>query len=93
MARDLLATDLLKRLRRIEGQIAGLSRMVQDDRYCVDILHQIRAAEEGLHRVGEILLANHLETCVTRAFASKDTEDRRERIAELVSLYKGMRPK
>ena len=93
MGKDLLATDLLIRLRRIEGQIAGLSRMVKDDRYCVDILHQIRAAEAGLHRVGEILLCNHLETCVPHAFESENPEDRREKIAELVGLYRGMRPR
>ena len=85
--------DLLKRLRRIEGQISGVSRMVDDGRYCVDILHQLRAAEAGLHRVGELLLANHLETCVVHAFESDDETDRAEKITELVSLYKGMRPK
>jgi len=93
MEEDLLTADLLQRLRKIEGQMGGLSRMVKDGRYCVDILHQLRAAEAGLHRVGEILLGNHLETCVKRTFKSEDTDDRREKIAELVGLYKGMRPK
>jgi len=93
MGERLLTANLLQRLRRIEGQIAGLSRMVKDGRYCVDILHQIRAAEAGLHSVGEILLGDHLETCVPHAFESEDTEDRREKIAELVGLYRGMRPR
>ena len=93
MGKDLLTANLLQRLRKIEGQMAGLSRMVKDERYCVDILHQIRAVEAGLHRVGEILLGNHLETCVPHAFESEDTDDRREKIAELVGLYKGMRPR
>ncbi len=85
--------DLLRRLKRIEGQVQGLSRMVENERYCVEILHQVRAVEAALHRVGSIILDQHLQTCVTDAFQSKDADGRRQKIAELTQLYSGMRPK
>ena len=85
--------DLLRRLKRIEGQVQGLSRMVETERYCVDILHQVRAVEAALHRVGAIILDQHLQTCVTDAFQSQDADDRRQKITELTELYGGMRPK
>ncbi|MPY90138.1 MAG: metal-sensing transcriptional repressor [Luteitalea sp.] len=57
----------LKRLRRIEGQVRGLHRMVEEDRYCPDILIQLSAAQEALRHVGRALMANHLRHCVTEA--------------------------
>ncbi|MGH9159856.1 MAG: metal-sensitive transcriptional regulator [Vicinamibacteraceae bacterium] len=57
----------LRRLRRIEGQVRGLHRMVEEDRYCPDILVQLSAAQEALRHVGRALMANHLRHCVTEA--------------------------
>jgi CsoR family transcriptional regulator, copper-sensing transcriptional repressor len=57
----------LKRLRRIEGQIRGLQRMVQEDRYCADIMTQISSAHEALRSVGRELMRNHLRHCATAA--------------------------
>ncbi len=57
----------LKRLRRIEGQIRGLQRMVEDDRYCIDVLTQVSAATRALHAVALELLEDHLSTCVAQA--------------------------
>ncbi|MFD4183394.1 metal-sensitive transcriptional regulator [Rhodococcus sp. NPDC058514] len=59
--------DLLKRLRRIEGQVAGISRMVDDDRYCIDILTQVSAATKALQSVSIKLLDEHLAHCVVEA--------------------------
>lgn len=59
-----------QRLRRIEGQIRGLQRMVDDDRYCGDILNQIASAQQALRSTGKIITRNHLETCVTDALRS-----------------------
>lgn len=60
----------LHRLRRIEGQVRGLQKMVAEDRYCPDILVQISAAQEALRTVGRALMKNHLHHCVTRAVTS-----------------------
>ncbi len=62
--------DYLKRLRRIEGQIRGLQRMVEEDTYCIDVLTQISAATKALQSVALGLLGDHLEHCVTQAAAT-----------------------
>jgi DNA-binding FrmR family transcriptional regulator len=63
-----------RRLRRIEGQVRGLQRMVEDDRYCIDILDQVSAATRALHAVALALLDDHLEHCVAEALASGSTD-------------------
>lgn len=59
--------DLLKRLRRAEGQVRGLQRMVEEDQYCIDILTQVSAATKALERVALALLDDHLSHCVAQA--------------------------
>lgn len=61
--------DLLKRLRRAEGQVRGIARMVEDDKYCIDILTQVSAATKALETVALSLLADHLSHCVAEAAA------------------------
>ncbi len=78
---------LMARLRRIEGQVAGIQRMVEEDRYCVDILHQVAAVESALDRVGHLLLAGHVETCVASALESGRPKERREKIDELMQVF------
>jgi DNA-binding FrmR family transcriptional regulator len=78
--------DLTARLKRIAGQVGGIQRMVDEDRYCIDIVQQVSAARAALAKVAKMLLANHLETCVTDAF-SLGGKDRREKIDELVRLF------
>jgi DNA-binding FrmR family transcriptional regulator len=63
---------LIKRLRRIEGQVRGLERMVEDDRYCIDVLTQIAAVRTALDQVGMVLLEDHVTHCVAGAMASGD---------------------
>ncbi|HWA80043.1 MAG TPA: metal-sensitive transcriptional regulator [Acetobacteraceae bacterium] len=72
------------RLKRIEGQVGGLLRMVEEDRYCVDVLTQIAAVRAALHKVEEQILRDHVGHCVAAAFASGDTEDQRRKVEELV---------
>ena len=62
----------LKRLRRIEGQVRGLQKMVEEDRYCADILTQISSVQEALRSVGRELMRNHLKHCATQAIRSGD---------------------
>ena len=69
-----LQNDLQKRLNRAIGQLNGVKRMVDDNRYCGDILTQLAAAEAAVHRVSEIILRNHLETCVVERVQQGDTQ-------------------
>jgi DNA-binding FrmR family transcriptional regulator len=64
----------LRRLRRIEGQVRGLQKMVEEDRYCADILTQISSVQEALRSVGRELMRNHLKHCATQAIRSGGTE-------------------
>ena len=64
----------LKRLRRIEGQVRGLQKMVEEDRYCADIMTQISSVHEALRAVGRELMKNHLRHCATRAIRSSEQE-------------------
>lgn len=73
------------RLRRIAGQVGGLLRMVEEDRYCVDVLTQIDAVRAALHKVEEQILRDHVSHCVAGAFASGDAGDQRAKIEELVA--------
>ena len=77
--------DVKRRLRRIEGQVGGLSRMIDDNRYCVDILTQLKAVRAALHRVEAEILRDHAAHCVADAFASGDTRDQREKMEELIA--------
>jgi CsoR family transcriptional regulator, copper-sensing transcriptional repressor len=74
-----------KRLRRIEGQIRGLQKMVDDDRYCADILTQISSVHEALRSVGRELMRNHLKHCAASAIRSSDAEAE-EMYDELVEM-------
>jgi len=75
----------LKRLARIEGQVRGLARMVEEDRYCIDVITQIAAARAALRRVEEELLRAHVAHCVEHAIQSGDKDDQRAKIAELMA--------
>ena len=77
---------VLKRLGRIEGQVRGISRMVEDDRYCIDVMTQISAARAALRRVEEEVLRDHVGHCVEHAIASGDHADQRRKIAELIEV-------
>jgi len=90
---DRLKEDASTRLRKIAGQVEGLSRMIDEGRYCVDVLYQIRAVEAALHKVGALVLRNHMRTCVVGALGSDDPADAEAKIDELVRLYGDMRPK
>jgi CsoR family transcriptional regulator, copper-sensing transcriptional repressor len=77
----------LKRLRRIEGQVRGLQKMVEGDRYCSDILVQISSVQEALRGVSQALLRNHLRHCATAAITSGKTAQSDAICDELVELF------
>jgi DNA-binding FrmR family transcriptional regulator len=78
---------LSKRLRRIEGQVRGLQKMVDESRYCADVLMQIASVQEALRGVGKMLLQNHLSHCVTEAIGSGDNAEAERVVTELVELW------
>ncbi|WP_072369347.1 metal-sensitive transcriptional regulator [Hyphomicrobium sp. NDB2Meth4] len=77
----------LKRLGRIEGQVRGISRMVTEDRYCIDILTQVSAVRAALRRVEEEVLRDHVAHCVEHAIASGDANEQRQKVAELMEVF------
>ena len=81
-----LKTANLKRLRRIEGQVRGLHKMVEDDRYCADIITQIASAQEALRGVARNLMRNHLRHCAARALRSGKKEQTQAMYDELLEL-------
>jgi len=76
----------LKRLQRIEGQVRGLARMVEEDRYCIDVVTQISAARAALRKVEEEVLHDHVAHCVENAIASGNKAEQRRKVAELMEV-------
>lgn len=76
----------LKRLSRIEGQIRGVARMIEEDRYCIDIVTQIAAVRAALRRVEEDVLQEHICHCVEHAIKSGNAAEQRKKVAELMEL-------
>jgi DNA-binding FrmR family transcriptional regulator len=83
---DETKASCLKRLSRIEGQVRGLSRMVEEGRYCIDIVTQISAVRAALRRVEQEVLRDHVGHCVKHAMQSDDTQDQDRKIQELMDV-------
>ena len=81
-----IKTSSVKRLSRIEGQVRGLSRMVDEDRYCIDIVTQIAAVRAALRRLEEEILRDHVGHCVEHAIASGNKAEQRQKIEELMAV-------
>lgn len=79
----------LKRLARIEGQVRGVSKMISEDRYCIDVVRQVQAIKAALSGLEKVVLDDHLGTCVEQALTSDDVEARREKVEELVAVLSG----
>lgn len=80
-------SSVLRRIRRVAGQVGGIERMVAEDRYCIDILTQISAARAALRRIEEEVLDDHVAHCVEHAILSGDREEQRRKIAELMEVF------
>jgi CsoR family transcriptional regulator, copper-sensing transcriptional repressor len=87
MRKDIKASSL-KRLKRIEGQVRGLSRMVEEDRYCIDIVTQISAVRAALRRAEEEILTDHVAHCIEDAIASGNKSEQRRKVAELTGVLR-----
>jgi DNA-binding FrmR family transcriptional regulator len=84
---DQTRTDAEARLKRIAGQVAGIQRMLDEDRYCVDILLQISAIQGALGEVGRVVLANHVQTCLADALKSGSAKERKAKLDELMDIF------
>ena len=82
---------LVARLSRIEGQVRGVAKMVEDGRYCIDVLTQVRAARAALAKVETLMLKDHLGHCIEGAITSGDVADQRAKAAELIALLEHSR--
>jgi len=80
-------TSCLKRLSRIEGQVRGIARMVEEDRYCIDVVTQLAAVRAALRKVEEEVLRDHVGHCVEHAIASGDAADQRQKVQELMDVF------
>ncbi len=81
----------INRLNRIEGQIRGVVRMLEDDRYCIDVLNQIQAIKAAFARVESEVLKDHAATCVEEVIAAGNTEEQREKVSELIDLFERLK--
>lgn len=82
---------LLNRLNRIEGQVRGVARMVEEDRYCIDVLTQLQAVRAALAKVETEMLRDHLSHCIESAIVSGDADEQRSKAAELIQLLERVR--
>jgi len=84
---DSETSPIINRLRRIEGQVRGVAQMVEDDRYCIDILNQVQAVKAALSRAESEILKRHSACCVAEAIASGDADEQKQKLGELVDLF------
>ena len=87
MIDDETKVKALGRLRRIEGQVQGIQRMVDEEKYCVDILLQLTAVEGAVEQVQRLLLGRHIESCVADAIRSGSARDRQKKVDELLEVF------
>lgn len=88
---DMTRGKAIDRLKRIEGQVRGVVRMLEEDRYCMDILAQTRSIMAAMRKVEDQVMQNHLQTCVAEAMQSGDEREREEKISEVMTVLSGMR--
>lgn len=84
---DKVNCKVIRRLQIIEGHIRGVQRMVDEDAYCIDIIKQVNAVQAALHKVNQIILENHLNTCVTSAVRGDDPAERERVLREIADVF------
>jgi len=80
--------QILNRMNYIAGHLAGIKKMLQDDKYCVDVIKQNEAVIAAIKKVNEIILENHLNTCVAEAIKGKNEKERKKKIKEILEVFK-----
>ena len=87
---DQTSTDILNRLKSVEGHVRGIQRMVENGEYCIDIVNQVLAVQRALHKVNARVLERHLHTCVTTAIRGDEPEARERVIDEIMDVFETM---
>ena len=77
----------LKRLKTVEGHIAGIHRMVEDGEYCIDVIRQIQAVQGALNKVAKMILEDHMHSCLITAVRGEDPEERERVLKEIIEVY------
>ncbi|GAB4427178.1 MAG: metal-sensitive transcriptional regulator [Anaerolineae bacterium] len=80
--------EAIHRLKSVAGHVNGIIRMLEEDRYCIDVIKQIQAAQTALARVSESILESHLRTCVTTAIQGDDVTERERVLSEVIEVYR-----
>ncbi|HEY4722904.1 MAG TPA: metal-sensitive transcriptional regulator [Anaerolineae bacterium] len=78
---------VIKRLRSIAGHVNGIERMVSEDAYCIDVIKQVQAVQAALNKVNDLILANHLNTCVIEAVRGDNKKERERVLDEIVEVF------
>ncbi len=86
--REATKKQILNRMSYLTGHLQGVRKMIEKDKYCIDVIRQNEAVIEALKRVNQMVLENHLNTCVTEAIKGKNEKERREKIKELLEIFK-----
>ncbi|HEX9925535.1 MAG TPA: metal-sensitive transcriptional regulator [Anaerolineae bacterium] len=84
---DEQTTNIVNRFKSIEGHVRGVTKMVEDDAYCIDIVNQIQAIQAALQKVNTLVLDRHLHTCVTTAIRGDDPDERERVISEIMGVF------
>ena len=87
MINEEVKKDAISRLKKIEGQIRGIMRMLDENKYCIDIINQITAAEKALDGVSKIVMKRHVETCVSNAIVRGEGQNKIDELIETVFKY------
>jgi DNA-binding FrmR family transcriptional regulator len=85
---DPTRADSIHRLKSVAGHVNGIVRMLEEDRYCIDVIKQIQAIQTALSRVSESILDAHLRTCVTTAIRGDDADERERLLSEVIEVYR-----
>ncbi len=80
-------TTVLKRLRSIAGHVNGIERMITEDAYCIDVIRQVQAVQAALNKVNDLILEQHLNTCVIAAVRGDDQKERERVLEEIVGVF------
>ena len=80
--------QILKRMNYLSGHLEGVKKMIEKDEYCINIIEQNRGVISALYKVNEMILENHLNTCVVEAIEGKNKEERKKKIEEILKLFK-----
>jgi DNA-binding FrmR family transcriptional regulator len=80
--------QILNRMNYLSGHLEGVKKMIENDKYCIDIIRQNRAVIAAIEKVNQMILENHLNTCVTKAIKGRDIKERKKKIKELLEIFK-----